>query len=1194
MAWNRYFIVVLALAVLLVGFGARQAFAQSTVASGSIQGTITDPSGAIVPDAKITITNRDTGQTEKLKTSSTGLYSSAALNPGNYTVRVEAANFKTTALAVVVQVGVITPGNVQLQVGSSSVVIEVSASNVEINTEQVAVQGVLNAQQIEQLPLNGRNYLDLAQLEPGVQIQDGSNFDPTKVGFSSISFGGRFGRTARIEVDGVDTSDETVGTTTENIPAGALQEFQISQSSLDLSTELTSSGSVNIVTKSGTNEFHGEGLYLFRDSSFSAALPGPPAPYQRNHMEGNLGGPIIKNKLFFFADGLRIKQDLAAPIPLPDPFSSFSGTFQAPFRENDAFGRLDWNATSNLKIFYRFSYFSDLAVSNSGVGFQPFQDKNYTRQHVVGADFTTGSFTHSIHFSYLKFFNNLTDVVRGSDLPLANFPVSISVGSLATGPNFLSPQATPQSNRQFKYDGSKIWRSHIFRYGVNFDRLEGGGFAAFQSIAPQVFVGLGADEQTFAAAQPFVCPNGAVGASCPFNYPVEAVTLGNGAGFSSEIPAFGFPAGGLGPDHRLGLYFGDSWKAKPNLTITAGLRYSRDTGRTDSDLPAIAAVNAILPGFGNPVRQPNLNFGPQLGFAWDPRKSGKTIIRAGIGMFYENTIWNNVLFDRPLRLPTGQFLTNPNACNGSPDPLPGGTGSAAPVLFADGSTQFAPTGACSAANGNAVPIGDGSPGTAAALLAQFQQNFQATAVSVGTNAANSSFLPSLISSGTAIPFGLYAPGFRTPRSIQMNVGVERELRKNLVLTVDFLRNVGLHYLLGVDVNHSGDTKFFDKNAALAAISTTNNALGCGPGTDPNSINCAITAGATMSSYASNGLDSAADLGVGSCPLGAGVNCAFPGVNPTLGAAPFLFPGGRSVYNGLDFKLKGTTGSVMPGVRHLNFQFAYSLSRFQNSGGGNLFNTGFNQSFADQDFILPALDNRNPLRYTGDASLDRTHQFSFGGFGDLPLGFRLGLIMHFDSPLASAMLVPSSGGNSLPVPGEIFRSDFTGDGTVGDPLPGTNIGSFQRGVNAGNINNAITNYNNTIANQPTPAGQVLIQDGLFTLSQLQALGGVAPTLPLAPPGQVGLYWLKTVDLRVTWDYKIKERVTIEPSVSFYNVFNFANFDPPLSPLDGYLTGSQGSINGTTYSQQIAQRFGVGTGTFALGAPRTLEFGLRIAF
>src|SRR5260370_34762299 len=128
-----------------------------------------------------------------------------------------------------------------MALGQASQVVEVTASAVAVNPDQAMVQGVLTAQQIDTLPINGRNFLDLAQLEPGVQIQDGTNFDPTKVGYSSISFGGRFGRTARVSVDGLDVSDETVGTTTEDIPSSAIQEFQISQSNLDLSNDLTSS-----------------------------------------------------------------------------------------------------------------------------------------------------------------------------------------------------------------------------------------------------------------------------------------------------------------------------------------------------------------------------------------------------------------------------------------------------------------------------------------------------------------------------------------------------------------------------------------------------------------------------------------------------------------------------------------------------------------------------------------------------------------------------------------------------------------------------------------------------------------------------------------------------------------------------------------------------------------------------------------
>jgi outer membrane receptor protein involved in Fe transport len=128
---------------------------------------------------------------------------------------------------------------------------------------------------------------------------------------------------------------------------------------------------------------------------------------------------------------------------------------------------------------------------------------------------------------------------------------------------------------------------------------------------------------------------------------------------SAPKPTLGFPAGGLGPDNRIGLYLGDSWKIKPNFTLSLGVRYDRDTGRTDSDPPAIPEINAAFPGYGNQVKQPNLNFAPQLGFAWDPMKNGKTVIRGGVGFYYENIIYNNVLFDRPLRLKTEPSISRP-------------------------------------------------------------------------------------------------------------------------------------------------------------------------------------------------------------------------------------------------------------------------------------------------------------------------------------------------------------------------------------------------------------------------------------------------------------------------------------------------------------------------------------------------------
>src|SRR3954451_6768413 len=552
------------------------ALAQTTISTGSIQGTITDQSGAVVSGAKVAITNKGTGLTLSVTTTSSGTYASGALNPGEYRVRVEAKGFKTSEAPVTVQVNVTSSANLKLSLGESSQVVEVQASTLAVNTEQSTVQGVLTSQQIENLPINGRNFLDLAQLEPGVQIQDGGTFDPTKNGFSSVSFSGRFGRTARIEVDGLDISDETVGTTTQNLPLGAIQESSLQQSSLDLSTELTSSGSVNVSTKSGTNAVHGEAFYYFRDQSLNANLPGASKnPFQRNQFGGSLGGPIIKDKMFFFLDAERTKQDLLDPVIPGGPFGDLVGSFNSPFRETETIGRLDWQP-SRYKVFYRFTYDQNKSVlpfiPNS---FQPFANVNHARGHVVGVDFSSGSFAHSIRLGYTKFENGIADAVTGSNIFNPAPGIELGIGSdlncltagadvFCSGPNFLAPQATMQSNKQIKYDGTKAYKNHIFRFGAGFDRIQGGGYAKS--------LGLGA-----AVGPPNLDPC-AGGGNCPFpggagnplNYPVIDVNLGNGQGFSSEKSAFGLPAGGLGPDNRLSVYVGDSWKLKPNLTLTMG------------------------------------------------------------------------------------------------------------------------------------------------------------------------------------------------------------------------------------------------------------------------------------------------------------------------------------------------------------------------------------------------------------------------------------------------------------------------------------------------------------------------------------------------------------------------------------------------------------------------------------------------
>jgi len=821
------------------------AFGQSTVATGSISGSLTDPSGAVVSGAKITITHKSTGQVITTSSNSAGAYTSGPLIPGDYVVRVETKGFSTTEVQVVVEVGVTSSGNVKLQVGQESTVVEVQGSAVTVNTEQATVQGVLNTAQIENLPVNGRNFLDLAQLEPGVQIQEGSTFDPTKNGFSSISFGGRFGRTARVEVDGVDISDETVGTTTQNIPASAIQEFQLSSSSLDMSTELTSSGAVNVVTRSGTNSYHGEAFGYYRNSTVGMAnLPGGSSNlWTRQQFGGNFGGAIIKDKLFFFLDAERNKQNLNNPVLFGGPFVGESPNVGEPFRELETSDRVDYTISKNARAFYRFSYDqnSDIRPFGAGPSAQPFLNHTNTPSHDIGVDFNTGNFTHSIRFEYLKFRNGIANgasEVTGAGNPLPTATIEIGGGAvnqcnpgslICTGPNLLAPQQTYQTDHQIKYDGSHIIGSHILRYGVSFNHILGGGFASFFALSP-----------TLADDGSTVLPAGVGGSdgnpANPLNYPVESSFIGNGVGFASEIPQFGFPAGGQ-HDNRLAFYFGDSWKIKSNFTLTYGLRWVRDEGRTDSDLPAIPALNAYQAGLGNAVRLPEKNFGPQLGFAWDVSHTGRTVIRGGAGLYYENAIFNNVLFDRPARLQKGLFLNFPVPCLFGatekvlwPTPITVGTQVPGGIGVAGNNVQpFDPA-------SEGTWCGE-SIGTAAPLASGLEQAYQAATLTAGP-AANGSYVGNLVPTGpNQNGLGILAPNYQTPRSVQMNIGIQRQIKPGLVLTADYLRNVSTRTTLGVDVNHGGAASSFNAANAAADRDAAQLAAGCLAGT--GQVSCMI-------------------------------------------------------------------------------------------------------------------------------------------------------------------------------------------------------------------------------------------------------------------------------------------------------------------------------------------------------------------
>jgi Carboxypeptidase regulatory-like domain len=1212
MSTTRFRILLgLFVALLLVGAMSTSVMGQATISTGAIAGIVTDPSGAVVQGAKVVITSKDTGGQISLTSTTTGTFNSGALIPGGYTVRVSHAGFKGVDVPVTVQVGAVSGISVKLPVGTSTEVVEVTASAITVNTEQATVQGVLTTAQIDALPMNGRNFLDLAQLEPGVQIQDGLNFDPTKGGFTGISIGGREGRTTRIELDGQDISDETVGTTTMNLSPSAIQEFSISQSSLDMSTELTSSGAVNVVSRSGTNAYHGEGFYAYRSNSKLAAnFPGGlDLPYQRNQEGGRFGGPMVKDKLFFFLNIEHVKQDLQTPVSLSGPaIGHFSGGDPTPFKESMFTGRLDWQFKPNARFFYRFNFDQNKGITNFGFAYSNYAGSNNARAHVWGVDFNTGEWTHSLRVSYLKFVNRIDP---NAPSPVVLVPgLTVRLSNFYSGPNIEAPQETFQSNQAGKYDGSRILGNHTFRYGLGVNRIRGGGGAAFYNDYVRV------QNNTAGTTYAALSLAGPGGITNPLNYPLYYWIMGNGQGFNTELPAFKEPGGGQ-YDNRFQFYVGDSWKATPHLTITAALRYVRDTGRTNSDLaplscsqiaPSLSAdataagtpittcpaggnlMDMFGPHLGNRIRQDNNNFGPQLGFAWDIFHNGKTVIRGGAGVFFENAIFNNVLFSRSAYLPKGLFFANtPVLCRDTTVmdmPLSGvydittngGVNCGGAAQWATGDPKYA--------LGNQIS-------KIQAVFKQYQSE---------TKLAGPSNNPSFVGNTLSPAFNgndLLDPNYRTPYSYQMNIGVQRQLSPGAVLSADYIRNVNLHYLMSIDTNQVGNVKYFNKTAALAAISAVNNFYGCGASTAAAATNCAIAAGASIADYADAGLTSGVQLG-GGAPSYYGASSgssetvdpggaptfnryAFGGINPDAGANAMLFPIGRSVYNALQLSLRVNKAHPISFLKSVNLQASYTLSRFDTM-------------VFDQDFIYAATDQQNPNRYFGPTSFDRTHQLSFGLNLEFPKFVKLSLVQHLNSPYPITLQAYNQGRAD-----EIYHTDFTGDGTVGDILPGTNIGTFGR--SSSDLGAIISKYNSTVAGKLTPAGQTLVDNGVMTQAQLISLGAVADSLTPPVANYMKNDWLNNTDMRVSFPFKIGERFTIEPSASLFNLFNVANFG--VAPycannaaggrLCGILEPALGNTIGyTTKAQANSMRAFQSPSLFNLGSPRQAELQIRVTW
>jgi hypothetical protein len=609
-------------------------------------------------------------------------------------------------------------------------------------------------------------------------------------------------------------------------------------------------------------------------------------------------------------------------------------------------------------------------------------------------------------------------------------------------------------------------------------------------------------------------------------------------------------------------------------------------------------------GYGEQIRNPKLNFAPQLGFAWDAGGNGKTVVRGGAGLFYANSLWNNVLLDSAARTAKGIFANSPEVCSGGvaapfawPTSLAGVTtiaGGAATVVNTSTGLQAQPT------------FCGGTISAVAPQILALSSAYQAAAAGLGGSQPNGAFVGTALSALNPTSDLLY-PGYRTPRSWQMNLGFEKEIRPGTVLSFDYVRNIGEHYLIGQDINHSGAARSFNQANAVAArdLAQANNGCPAGFGEATCMITALGQAGA-QAAYSAAGLDSNLQRAGGSpCSF-----CAFPGTNAiagnngAVGGVDMLFPTGRSLYTGYNLKIVQRIDKPLRGVKGANFQFSYSYSKFISQ-------------LQDQDFASLAVDNDNPTRFTGPNGLDRKHQLSFGATFDLPFHTKFSMVGHFYSPPAQNLELPEVTNG-----GEIFATDWLGAGlgsrAAPEPLPNTQIGQFERGTDIYGLQNVINTYNKNFADNFTPAGACLVANNVpstnrfrcsgqisgpevMTPSDMVSLGWVMPTIASVAPQALGMPWLKAMDMKVSWPFKVKKRVTIEPSASVFNVFNFWNaFLPGNLPSASLLPGQNGLlapnvVGGVVPGSSLTPfRTSFQSGTYALGAQRQFEFGLRINF
>ena len=671
---RRLCLPLLGIAVLIALAGSVPLRAQ--VSGATILGTVTDPAGAVIANAQVTIKDIATGVDRTVTTNSAGFYSAPNLGSGTYELRVSAPGFAVgMASGITLTVGAQQTVNIVLPVGKANAMVEVTgvATSVDLATSDLSSQ--VDGTEIRELPLNGRDWAQLATLEPGVDtvrnqspVGGVSTGDVVRAlrGFGNqLSISGARPQQNNYRLDGISINDYTNGA-----PGGVLgslsgvdgiQEFSILTTNYSAEYGRTSGGVINAVTRSGTNKFHGSAYEFLRNSALDARnyfdfgpsrqggdlVPDKP-PFRRNQFGGSVGGPIIPDKTFWFFNYEGLRQSLtqtqldevpsgaarstADPniVPYlafwPSPNGAVNGLtgqyFVATLQkgsENFFTGRVDHKVSAHDSLDGNFGYDKTRLEEPDPLNNLHFLDSNSRPFFAIEETHTFSSaLVNAVRFGFNR--NRAVSTTADTINPLAS---NLSLGVVPGRP---APEISVGGGSITNFAGG-LGGFPNFEFGWN----------SFQGY-DDAFLTHGAHSLKFGFAVERMQSNNLLHFTNNglYIFPSLANFLGNNPiFFLTTIPSTATERGIR--ETLFGGYIQDDWRARRNLTINLGLRYEAVTVPTEVNgklavlrSPTANVVHTGNPYFNNPTLK---NFEPRIGLAWDPFHNGKTAVRSGFGFF---------------------------------------------------------------------------------------------------------------------------------------------------------------------------------------------------------------------------------------------------------------------------------------------------------------------------------------------------------------------------------------------------------------------------------------------------------------------------------------------------------------------------------------------------------------------------------